>query len=1127
VRNRALLVFFSLLLAAITIWAQAETGQITGVVTDATGAAIPKAEIEARNVATGTTRSTTATQSGDYIIPNLQAATYDVTISAAGFGPMKQRVVVGVGVAVGVNAQLKVGTTSTSVEVVESAVAVNIENQSLTDVINSQQVLELPSLTRNPYDFVATLPNVAPDMGGRGVGYMINGVRAAGTNVLLDGVPNNNEFSATVGQPVPLDSVQEYSVTTSSFTAEQGRADGGIVNVVTRSGSNAFHGTAYEFNRVSALGSNSFYNNAYGLPKGIYDRNLFGYSIGGPIVKNKLFFFQNTEWTRVRSGANEVDYIPTPQFIAAAAPATQAFFAAYGALRSGLSTIATYTKSQLTALGQNPCAGAAAGGGCNSLAGNTPLFSKVTYTAPADAGGGSPQNTYNLVGRVDYAMTDRTQFYVRYALYNENDFPGTNETSPYSGFDTGSTNVNNAVVISGTHTFSPSFVSQTKADFNRLNNLQSLGTAPVGPTLYMSSSATAAILGTNIAFPGYNAFTPGSAIPFGGPQNVANINQDFSKIVGKHTFRFGGLYTYIQDNRVFGAYEEAVEALSSGAIGNSLDNFLAGNLKTFTAAVNPQGKFPGQTLTLPVGPPSFSRSNLYNEGAAYAQDSWRIRPRLTLNLGVRWEYFGTQHDKNANLDANFYTGGTTAITPASIRAGSVFTAPTSPIGELWKAQPLNFAPRLGFAWDVFGNGKTSLRGGYGIGYERNFGNVTYNVIQNPPNYATVSLTAGTDLPTIPISVSNSGPLAGSSGSKVLPAVSLRFVDNNIKTAYAHSYSLTLEHSIGSTILASVGYSGSAGENLYSIDAFNKVGSGNAYNGDPCVPGTDGDPGTCTSRSRLTQYSSINGRTNGGISNYNALIGRVVVKNFARSGVTLDANYTWSHAIDNLSSTFSDGNQGAYELGFLDPYNPGLDRGNGDSDIPQRVAISGIWQVPGYKGSNWKGRILGGWEVVPLFTAQSSNGPITLYDCQDAYNYCSRAFIDGVAPTSGNSNIASAGTPDNFDFYDFSKLQVTHWFNPKYGVSDFGPFPADLIARNSVHSPGSWNMDLGVYKNTAITEKMKLQLRLEMYNVFNHSNFYVYGTDTDTSSFNFVDAFRSQSTNTSVGRNVQLGAKIVF
>jgi hypothetical protein len=1104
------------------IWAQAETGQITGTVTDATGAVVPNAAVEVKNVATGTIRTTTATSDGTYLIPNLPAATYEVLISAPGFSSIKKTLTVTVGSKVGFDASLKVGTTTTTVEVAESAVSVNIETQSLSNAITAAQITEMPTLTRNPYDLIATMPNVNPDLtgAGRGTGFVINGLRAAGTNVLLDGVPNNNEFGGGVGQPVPLDSVQEFNVVTSSFTAEIGRADAGVVNVITRSGTNVFHGTLYEFNRVSALGSNSFYNNANSLPQGIYDRNNFGYSIGGPVLKNKLFFFQNTEWTRVRSGANEVSYVPTPQFIAASNANTQAFFSKYGALRSGLTTLATYTKAGLAALGQNPCAGATAAGACNSLAATTPMFSKVSYTAPADAGGGSPQNTYNLVGRVDYNLSDRTQFYVRYALYNENDFAGTNETSPYAGYDTGSTNVNNAVVVSGTHTFSATFVSQTKLSYNRLNNLQPLGTAPIGPTLYMNSSTTTAILGTPIAFPGYNTFTPGSAIPFGGPQNFATLNQDLSKVLGKHAFRFGGQYTYFQDNRVFGAYEEAVQALGSGAFGASIDNFLNGNLKSFTAAIDPQGKFPGQTVTLPVGAPSFSRSNIYKEGALYAQDTWKLKPHFTLNLGVRWEYYGTQHNKNPKLDSNFYTGGTTDITPASVRAGSVFTVPTSPIGGLWNAQPTNFAPRIGFAWDIFGDGKTSLRGGYGIGFERNFGNVTFNVIQNPPNYAVISLTSGVDLPTIPISTSNAGPLAGSTGSKVLPNVSLRFVDNNIKAAYAHLYSFSLEHQFGASVLGSLSYSGSAGENLYSIDAFNKVGAGNAYNGDACVPGVDGDPGTCTARSRTTQYSGINGRTNGGNSDYNALIGRTVVKNFAHTGVTLDANYTWSHAIDNLSSTFSDGNAGNYLLGFLDPYNPGLDRGNGDSDIRQRLAVSGIWEIPGYKGSGLKAKLLGGWELVPLFTARTG-GPITLYNCQDAYNYCSRAFISGVAPGSGVTNVATAGTPDNFNFYNFGNLQVANWYNPKFGVSDFGPFPANLIGRNSIHTPGNWNMDMGIYKNTAITERFKLQLRLELYNAFNHANFYVYGADTDTASFGFVDGYRNGN------RNLQLGAKIIF
>jgi len=455
-----------------------------------------------------------------------------------------------------------------------------------------------------------------------------------------------------------------------------------------------------------------------------------------------------------------------------------------------------------------------------------------------------------------------------------------------------------------------------------------------------------------------------------------------------------------------------------------------------------------------------------------------------------------------------------------MRTGAAFTVPTSPIGSLWHKDFHDFAPRVGFAWDVFGDGKTSLRGGYGIGYERNFGNVTFNVIQNPPNYAVVSLIAGSDVPVIPISVSNSGPLAGTTGTKVLPSVSLRFVDNNIKTAYAHLFSLSMEHQFGKEVLGSVSYSGSMGEDLYSIAHYNVTGYGNFYLGDPCKPGTDGDPGTCTARLRTTQYSNINTRTNGGISNYNALIGRVLLKNFSKVGLTLDMNYTYSHAIDNLSSTFSDGQQGNYQLGFLDPFHPGLDRGNADFDAHHRFALSGIWQVPIFKGNSLRDKILGGWELDPIFTARTGN-PFTLWDCGNAFTYCPRAFIDGVVPNSGQTNVASANGPDNFNYLDFSKLKVGSFFDPKTGISDVGTFPKNMLGRNTVFAPGLWNLDLGIYKTTRLGERFKLQLRLELYNAFNHANFFVYGSDTDVSSFGFVDGKRDGN------RNLQLAAKFIF
>ncbi len=1125
--NQILACALSVLASALIMWGQVETGQITGTVTDPSGAVVANATVKAVNSATGAERDTVSSGSGLYVLPNLEPSAYDVTVSAAGFATTKQRIVLAVGQRLGNDFKLQVGATATTIEVREAEVAVNTETQSLSSTIDSKQVIELPSLTRDPYDFVATMPNVSDaDPSQRGTNYAINGMRSASTNVLLDGVANNDEFTARVGQQVPIDSVQEYSVTSSDFTAEVGRASGGVVNVVTKSGTNTFHGTAYEFNRVSSLSANTFYNNANGIAQGIYDRNQFGYSVGGPVIKNKLFFFQNTEWTRIRSAAPQVAMVPTSQFIAASAAPTQAFFAAYGKLRPDLVTLQTFTKAQL-----HPC-GSTLTDACNSLAANFPMFNLVQYNTAADAGGGNPQNTYDIVGNVDYVLNDKTSISAKYALYSENDFPGTVDTSPYAGFETGQLFFDNHLTVSATHTFSPTLISQTRLSYNRLTNVQPLAAQPVAPTLYMSATTQTVLAGQNVALPGYSPYTPGNSIPFGGPQNFGVLTHDMTKVKGKHSIRFGGQFTYIQDDRTFGAYEEAVEALGTG-VGNALDNFLAGQLHEFEAAVNPQGQFPGGTVNLPVGPPNFSRSNRYKESALYVQDSWKVRPRMTVNLGLRWEYYGVQHNNKSTLDANFYPGAGSTL-PQQIASGVVDTVPNSPNKTLWNPTYRDFAPRLGFAYDVFGDGKTSIRGGYGIGYERNFGNVTFNLFENPPNFGVLALVAGTDLPTIPISTSNAGPLAGNSGSKTVPPVTLRAVNPNIKTAYAHTYSVALEHQFGTNVIWSESYTGSTGENLYSIDQYNSPGEGNAYNNVPCTPGTFGNPGTCTARIN-SQYSYINDRTNGGFSNYNALISRIVTKNVWKTGITLDASYTWSHAIDNLSGTFSDGAQADYQLGFMEAFQPALDKGNSDFDAHHRIAISGIWELPFFKGSSLRDRVLGGWEFAPIFTARTGS-PFTLYDCSNAYPYCPRAETAGALPKMGVTNVPTPGVPDNFQYYTFPTAltsQVGVWYNPKVGISDFGPFPSNILGRNTIFSPGVWNVNMGVYKNTRINEKFSLQLRLEMYDAFNHANFTVNVADVDVSAFKAVDGGFGQNPQpgTTVinypSRNVQLGAKLIF
>ena len=1131
IRALGLLMLFSFLTA--TALAQTETGQITGTVFDQTGGFIPNATVTATDLATTTARSV-MTNDGIYAFSNLLPGRYEVQVTAPSFKTTKDVVTVTVGSKIGLNFHLELGATTETVEVVETATQINTETQTLGTTISGDEVLNLPTITRDPYDLVKTVGNTTDSDGGsrtRGVKVSMNGLRSSDVGILLDGVPNKNNFDTLVAIDIPLDSVGEVSVLTNTFTAEYGRALAGFVNVDTKRGTNGIHGTAYEFNRASAFASNTFDNNAHGLDKPHFARNQFGFSAGGPIVKDKLFVFANPEWIRVRSEASQQATIATPELLAASAPATQTFFSTYGKLKPDIIPLQTFSRGAVCTTGA-----------CTAIPASTPIYQLVSYNVPADSGGGDPQNTLELVGRFDYVLSDKTQIYFRYARYDANFAAGDVTNSPYVGYDTAESDLKSSYVLSGTHTFSPTLVSQTKLSYNRVGILQGLGTAPIGPTLYTTQGATSSINNAQIIYPGYSPFSPGNAVPFGGPQNYIQINEDVSKLMGKHDLRFGGLYTYLQDNRAFGAYEEAVAGLGT-TTASAVNGLVSGQLHDFQAAVYPQGKFPcingpsgrivtpACTLTLPVGPPNFSRSNADHEAALYVQDSWKARPHLTLNLGLRWEYFGPQGSRNPNLDSNFYFGAGSNL---ELQSGTgqvlVATDKSNPVGGLWKKDWHDFGPRVGFAWDVFGNGKTSLRGGYGLGWNPNFGNVTFNVIQNPPNYAVISLVAGSDVPTIPITTDNSGPLAGSSGTKSLGRVNLRAVDPNIKTEYAHLWSAALEHQFGTDLIAAVEYTGSKGVNLYSINRLNIPGSALVYGGPGSGTGSTGD--------RINnQYGYINFRTNGGFSNYNALNVRAEMRNFRRQGVTLRFNYTWAHAIDNISNTFSETQTGAGNLGVLDPLNPGLDKGDAEYDVRHRVTLAAIWEV-GYKGKNRvTDTILGGWSIIPNFSARTGI-PFSVFDCtNEGFVFCPRVmyntpFHPVYTQTPSVDPITKKVVPNSFDYMDLGTPDSSY-MNPIVGVSDFGPFPSTMTGRDAFRAPGNWTMDFAIHKNFNISERFKLQLRGEAFNVFNHSNLYLVYSNTDaffTSSITATKGVRNDNPaklQATENRSLQLALKLLF
>ena len=309
--------------------------------------------------------------------------------------------------------------------------------------------------------------------------------------------------------------------------------------------------------------------------------------------------------------------------------------------------------------------------------------------------------------------------------------------------------------------------------------------------------------------------------------------------------------------------------------------------------------------------------------------------------------------------------------------------------------------------------------------------------------------------------------------------------------------------------------GSRGVDQYGIANVNMVGAGNYYMGIPCTPGTEGDPGTCTARLRRTQYSAINFRTNGGFSSYNGLNLRTDIR--ARAGLTLRANYTWSHAIDTLSDVFSSsGNQ--YNLGWLDPFNPSLDKGDAYYDIRHRLALSANWDIPGPRDGFGR-QLLGGWTLAPIFVVRTGT-PFSVYDCAAAWNVCPYAFATADLPRRPNTPLTATATPNIYRYYGFDNMD-SGWYNPRTGISDFGPYPGNMLGRNSFRAPGFWNVDLGLYKSFRLTEGTSLQLRGEAYNLFNHANLFANVGEADVSSFNFMSASFSGR------RQIQLAAKIIF
>lgn len=1190
--------FVTVAIAPPSALAQADLGSISGTITDASGAVIANASITVTNKATGAKRETVSNSKGEYSVTQLNPSDYTITVSGTGFGTTTQDFTLTVGSTRAINVKLAIAGSQTVISVsADDTTTPNSENNQVSTVITNSEIQTLPLADRDPYGLVSLSGNVSSMLSGgnRGVGYNIAGGRSASVDILLDGAENTDVYAVGVGQTVPQDATQEFSVVTSGEGAELGRASSGAVNVATKSGSNQFHGDLYDYNRISTFASDGYNNNALyaagdlANPKSRYTHNQFGYYAGGPIVHDKLFFSSATEWTRIRSDATVVSTVPTSDLIGLSSSNMQAYFAQYGTLADPINGKTYYGNDLLTekAFGTDVLTIAESETGAVSTTAAPikdcndpriskaaicvdPLFGTATFEAPGDSGGGTPVNQWINFDRIDWTLTPKTSLYGRYIQQSTVNPAGTNNVSPYAGYDTGITQYNHDLMVSVTHSFTASLAENTKILLTRFNNQQPLGAQPVSPTLYANPGGAITVGTGSLYFPGYLPTAPGSAIPFGGPQNFIQIGEDVTWTKGKHNVKFGGYYEYIKDNRVFGAYENAIDALVLTGSAGGLVNFLSGSLDEVEVAVNPNGAYPcvrdGVTgaynvvpsceIQTPATSPNFSRSNRYDDGALYVQDTWHATPRLAVTGGLRWEVYGPQHSQRASYDANFFPANDGNIFD-NIRDGIVQTRTTAPNGRLWNLNLKQFGPRLGFAYDVTGNGKTTIRGGYAINYERNFNNVTYNVIQNPPNYGVIAL-INSSAPT-PISTNNLGAFGNAIGPQPLPNVTLRAVDPNIKPAYAQNWNLTLEHQLGHETLLSIGYVGSRGIHNYSISNLNRPFSGINYLGD--APTTaDG-----FENNRLNhQYSSINWRGADGDSYYEAANVSLRSNNVHHTGLSATVNYTFGHSLDNTSSTFSDGNNtggGGTVLGYLDPFNHGLDLGNSDFDIRHRVSASVAYELPFFKHSS-NGvlkSVAGGFLLSTVFSAQTGN-PYTLYDCYFGYSYCVRTSFVGPRPKKNKTmtDLSTVYGPNTYSYQDYPSYFTSEGGNNLSAYNEFvnptinayfdqlegapagtpiccsdtpvpggsslasGGFVNGMDRRNAYYGPGSWDEDVKLAKAFKFHERYGINLSATFINVYNHANTILNGGfDADVSEVPGTLAYKSGN------RNTELEARFVF
>ncbi|HEU5235101.1 MAG TPA: TonB-dependent receptor [Terriglobales bacterium] len=1113
-----------LLISPAALAQQVNVAQVAGQVTDSSGAVIAGATVRMIETQRGVVHTVVTDNDGRYVLPGLPVGAYKLEVQKQSFNTYAQQgIVLQVNDHVTLNAMLQAGAVSQIVEVNAGAAMVQTETTSVSNVVDSQRMVDLPLNGRFATQLIYTMPatvsgaTLTNDSSGSksffsSVTVAVAGGQTNGTNYLLDGGDHNDTFG-NVNLPFPFpDALQEFSVETSSLPARNGLHPGGVVNAVTKSGTNSFHGTLFDFDRDGIFNAKPRGFSPTGSQQDGLRRNQFGGTIGGPIVHDKLFFFSGYQGTRLKSQANNLR-VKTITQAALNGDFTTLVGPGCTGTTTGKTLKAPFSGNQVNPASYDKAALALFSGNYIPISSDPCGF--ITYSLP------TINNEDQIIGRVDYNHSSKQTLFGRYLFDQYTSPPPFSATNLIYTQTPGNWERAQSFVLGDNYTFTPTFINSAHVTLSRRRDNRGVDPRDINPTTLGVNMSPAIPNFLLFSITGYFGVGCGTCAPGHFNVNTWQGADDIDWIRGKHHFAFGADYIHTQNNTLTGYNENGTSSFSGSVSGDGLADFLLGNYSGWDQSRAQQVAYRQTMFSL------------------YGQDTVRLLPRLTLIAGVRWEpslqpYDYFHRGSLFNL-ADFQNNVHSSVYPTA-PAGMLFYGDKGVPAGFTNTHWGNFGPRVGLTWDPTGSGKQVVRAGYGLLYDSTMTWYSQRLTSNPPVVNEINITtAGCGTFSNPWqnysiangcvanSNTNQNPFPG--GFTFFPGgaqwVSLL---DSMRPMYMQQWNFSYEKQFASNWMAGLSYLGSRSLHLPLSYDFNWAQNQPSV----CAKFTGGCSVSNEPQRRYltqiatspTQGASLYGQfylaDDTGSSNYNGLIASIRHR-FARNFTWL-ANYTYSHCLS--TGDFNGDLRGTY---YSQQNNPRADYGACNFDVRHIFNTSAVASSPAI-GSGALRWLVEGWQVSPSIRATSGLPANVTLGADNSFTGegtgIDRPNLNPGVPLYLNSwTVLKGGT------YAYQVFNPAAFSKPAAGA--YGNVPRDFL-----RNPGAWTVDLSLTRSFPIRERLKVEGRLDMFNAFNHWNPVAPSANWGSSSFGQVTSapspsFVPQAATWNDPRVLQLAAKVIF